>query len=116
LFQSTIGTMLPLIDENKKQFHVLTIANYKLKEPYYVNAILSNKNGHNSILKFNANNINMIMNELLHVNYGWGGLYNQRDCSSTLRDFFCAVWNLATEKFLSAKQGRQSYLFRKNVR
>ncbi len=107
LFQSTIGTMLPLINENKKQFHVLTIANYKLKEPYYVNAILSNKNGHNSILKFNANNINMIMNELLHVNYGWGGLYNQRDCSSTLRDFFApfGIW-LPRNSYQQSKVGK----------
>jgi len=107
LFQSTIGTMLPLIDKNDKNFHVLTVATYKLKEPYYVNATLSKKFGHNGILKFTANNINRIMHELLHVNYGWGGIYNQRDCSSTLRDFFApfGIW-LPRNSYQQSKIGK----------
>lgn len=94
LFKSTIGTMLPLIEERENEFIVLSIGNYKLKKPYYIKSKLSKKNGHKGILQFNAQNINLIMNELLHVKYGWGGLYNQRDCSSTIRDFFApfGVW------------------------
>ena len=29
-----------------------------------------------------------IINKLLNVKYGWGGLYENRDCSSTIRDLF----------------------------
>jgi cell wall-associated NlpC family hydrolase len=94
LFKSTIGTMLPLINENNESFEVLSIANYTLKKPYYIRSSLKKNSGHKNILQFNAKNINLIMGELLHVNYGWGGLYNQRDCSSTLRDFFApfGIW------------------------
>jgi len=107
LFKSTIGTMLPLIDENDEKFHILSIASYKLKEPYYMNSTLSKNLGHNGILKFNTKNINLIMHELLHVNYGWGGIYNQRDCSSTLRDFFApfGIW-LPRNSYLQSKAGK----------
>lgn len=94
LFKTTIGTMLPLINENNDAFKVLSIGNYKLSEPYYIRSSLKKNSGHKGILQFNAKNINLVMNELLHVNYGWGGLYNQRDCSSTLRDFYApfGIW------------------------
>ncbi len=107
LFQSTIGTMLPLIEESSKVFHVLAITDYKLKQAYYVNSILKKSFGHNGILKFNAKNINRIINELLHVNYGWGGMYNQRDCSSTIRDFFApfGIW-LPRNSYQQSKVGK----------
>ena len=107
LFKSTIGTMLPLIDEDNKNFYVLSIAAYKLNEPYCIKTSLSKKFGHNGILKFTAKNINRIMHELLHVNYGWGGIYNQRDCSSTLRDFFApfGIW-LPRNSYQQSKIGK----------
>ncbi len=94
LFKSTIGTMLPLIDEDNKNFKILTITNYKMNKPYYVESTFSKIIAHKNILEFNTKNINLIMHQLLHVKYGWGGIYNQRDCSSTLRDFFApfGVW------------------------
>ena len=106
LFYSTIGTMLPLIEEKSKEFSVLTIANYKLNRPYYINTTLNKRIGHNGILAFNTKNINKIMRQLLHVNYGWGGLYNQRDCSSTLRDFFApfGIW-LPRNSYQQSKVG-----------
>lgn len=107
LFKTTIGTMLPLIDEDDNAYEILSIGNYKLREPYYVKSSLDKSSGHKDILEFNAQNINLIMNELLHVNYGWGGLYNQRDCSSTLRDFFApfGIW-LPRNSFQQSRVGK----------
>jgi len=39
-------------------------------------------------IRFNKANINKAIKELLNEPYGWGGLYNTRDCSSLTRDFF----------------------------
>ena len=107
LFKSTIGTMLPLINEDSKNFKVLTIANYKLNKPYYIKSTLSKTVAHKNILQFNAKNINLIIRQLLHVNYGWGGIYNQRDCSSTLRDFFApfGIW-LPRNSYQQSKIGK----------
>ncbi len=39
-------------------------------------------------LAFNSNNRIKILNQLLEEPYGWGGLLNNRDCSSFTQDFF----------------------------
>jgi len=72
LFYSQIGQMLPKI------CHLQT----------------DSKNYYEDILPFNEQTIAMILQQLQDGIYGWGGLYNERDCSSTMRDFFApfGVW------------------------
>jgi len=94
LFHSQIGQMFALIDENEKSFTVLTISKYKNSQAYFKKSKLSKEMAHKGILEFNSENITKIMNQLSKSEYGWGGMYAQRDCSSTLRDFFApfGVW------------------------
>ena len=48
----------------------------------------------------------MILEQISKTNYGWGGIYGQRDCSSTLRDFYApfGLW-LPRNSSLQAKLG-----------
>jgi len=72
LFYSQIGQMLP-------------------RTPYFD----IDKNIYNlGILPFNTHTIAMIIKELQKNIYGWGGMYTQRDCSATVRDFFApfGIW------------------------
>lgn len=94
LFHSQIGQMFALIDEDEKSFTVLTISKYKNSQAYFKKSKLSKEMAHKGILEFNSENITKIMNQLSKSEYGWGGMYAQRDCSSTLRDFFApfGVW------------------------
>lgn len=94
LFRTHIGMILPLIQENNKSYTVMTISKFKENEPYFRESNISKNISHNGILPFNSANIDAIINELLKVNYGWGGMYSQRDCSSTMRDFFApfGIW------------------------
>lgn len=94
LFKSKIGMMLPLIDEDDNYYTVLTIAAYKNKKPMYLQTIISKKIASKEILAFSKDNIDNIISEIATSNYGWGGMYNQRDCSSTLRDQFAVfgIW------------------------
>ena len=88
LFKSRVGMMFPLIGEEKESYTVLTIAKYKHEKPLYIESKISKDTLHKGILEFNTENINTIINEVSKTNYGWGGIYAQRDCSSTLRDFY----------------------------
>lgn len=88
LFKSRIGMMLPLISEDKDTYTVLTVSKYNDKTALYIKSKISKKVGHKGILVFNAKNINIILKEISKTNYGWGGIFEQRDCSSTLRDFY----------------------------
>ena len=88
LFKSRIGMMLALIDEDSDNYSVLTVGKYKNNKPLYIKSKINKKSAHKNSLKFNTQNINSILNEISKSNYGWGGIYGQRDCSSTLRDFY----------------------------
>ena len=59
------------------------------------------------ILAFNSENIDKIINELYKNIYGWGGMYGQRDCSATMRDFFApfGLW-LPRNSSKQAKVGK----------
>jgi len=94
LFQSRIGMMLALIDEDKESYTVLTIAQYKQNRPLFLKSKISKSISTKGKLAFNTQNINKIINELSKSHYGWGGMYAQRDCSSTLRDFYApfGIW------------------------
>ena len=94
LFKSKIGMMFPLIKETADSYIVLTLSNYKNNKAYFLQSKISKKIAHQGNLTFNSTNINNIINEVSKTNYGWGGMYSQRDCSSTLRDFFLpfGVW------------------------
>jgi len=94
LFHSRVGMMLPLIDEDKESYTVLTVTKYKENRPLYLKSKISKDIAHKGKLSFNASNIEKIINELSQSHYGWGGMYAQRDCSSTLRDFYApfGIW------------------------
>ena len=107
LFRSQIGMLLPEITEDSKDYIVLTVANYKINQAYYIKSKVSKMSFHHGILKFTRKNISMIINELSKVKYGWGGMYGQRDCSSTLRDFFApfGIW-LPRNSYKQSQVGR----------
>ncbi len=106
LFKSRIGMLLALISEDSESYTVLTVQNKKDSKAYYQPSKILKKYAHKGPLAFNANNINKIIKELQKSNYGWGGLYGQRDCSSTLRDFYLpfGLW-LPRNSFMQANQG-----------
>jgi hypothetical protein len=107
LFRSRIGMMLPEVEEKKEAFKVLTIGSYKESSAYYIESNISKKVLHKDILEFNRENIAKILNEVRDVKYGWGGMYGQRDCSSTLRDFYApfGLW-LPRNSYEQSRIGR----------
>jgi len=88
LFKSQVGMMLALISEDSTNYTVLSVSNYRNSKPLYLKSKISKSIANKGTLAFNAKNINTIINQISKTNYGWGGMYNQRDCSSTLRDFY----------------------------
>ena len=94
LFHSRVGMMLALIDEDESSYTVLTIAQYRQNRPLYLKSKISKEIASKGKLAFNSDNINKIITELSKSKYAWGGMYSERDCSSTLRDFYApfGVW------------------------
>ncbi|MBA1432009.1 MAG: SH3 domain-containing protein [Epsilonproteobacteria bacterium] len=107
LFRSRIGMLLPEIKENNASYTVLSIGNYKNNEAFYIRSTIPKSVLHKGILEFNVKNIAMIFQEVSAVKYGWGGMYQQRDCSSILRDFFApfGLW-LPRNSYEQSKLGK----------
>ncbi|WP_373070898.1 SH3 domain-containing protein [Sulfurimonas sp.] len=94
LFNSRVGMMLSLIEEDKDNYTVLTVSSYKNHQPNYHKTKISKNISHKEIMDFNKENIQKIFDEVAKSKYGWGGLYGERDCSSTIRDIYTpfGVW------------------------
>lgn len=106
LFKSRVGMMLPLIDEDALDYTVLTVSSYKYSQANYHKSKISKIFSRKGIVSFNEKNLKLIMDEVAKSKYGWGGNFDQRDCSSTLRDMFTpfGIW-LPRNSFRQAKRG-----------
>jgi hypothetical protein len=93
LFYSRVGMVLPLVSQEKENYKVLTVSKNN-DIAYYNISTVPKSYAHLGILKQNSKNIEKIINGMKYTKYGWGGLYDQRDCSSTIRDFFIpfGIW------------------------
>ncbi|MDD5156938.1 SH3 domain-containing C40 family peptidase [Sulfurimonas sp.] len=94
LFKSKVGMLFPLISENGESYTILTISSYKNSKPLYLESKILKKFATKNILKLNRDNLSVIVGEVSRTNYGWGGIYEQRDCSSMMRDLFTpfGIW------------------------
>ena len=107
LFSSKIGMMLALISEDDKNFIALAISAYKNNTPLFEKVKISKKIAKKDTLNLNRKSLTNIMSEVFRSNYGWGGIYGQRDCSSTLRDMYApfGIW-LPRNSSQQAKVGK----------
>jgi len=106
LFKSKVGMMLALVDEDDNSYTVLTLSSYNGLKPLYLKSKISKTVAQKGIMDYTNENVEFIMNEISKSKYGWGGIYDQRDCSSTLRDFYApfGLW-LPRNSSQQAKRG-----------
>ncbi|MDR1007780.1 MAG: SH3 domain-containing protein [Campylobacteraceae bacterium] len=89
-----MGAILPLLKSDEENYRVFITYSDTYKRAKAVNATINKKFAAPFPLEFNEENVKAALNELLGENYGWGGLYNNRDCSAMTKDFFSlfGVW------------------------
>jgi hypothetical protein len=74
--------------------YVRAVAPGAFNRPTFVTVRLKNSDVTTKPLFINKTNLTEIASGVMKSNYGWGGLYEERDCSSTLRDIFTpfGIW------------------------
>jgi hypothetical protein len=94
LLQASIGSIFPIAEETGDALKVLVAVTNRDKQGIIVPSSLSRKAAAARPLPLTAENIAHIANELMNEPYGWGGLYQNRDCSAMLKDFFApfGIW------------------------
>ena len=88
LFYSRIGMLFAFIDEDSNSYTVLSPLRTRLGEVIFTHSKILKTDANRGALAFNGENIQKILEEIYPSKYGWGGMYEERDCSSTLRDFY----------------------------
>lgn len=107
IFYGRLGMMLPIIRSSKEGYTVLTITPGAYNQPTFTHAKIPKDAGNEGVLPLNADTLPSIANVALQSRYGWGGLYEERDCSSMLRDLYApfGIW-LPRNSYQQAQVGK----------
>lgn len=99
---SRIGMVLPLIEEMQDNFKVLFVNSDGILEHMYV----PKESAHLGFHLLNKEDLITIGSNMLRNTYGWGGMFEERDCSSMIRDLFTpfGIW-LPRNSASQAKKG-----------
>lgn len=89
-----IGMTLPIV-ETEEDFYTVLIAQRDLNQNNsFKRAKIKSEYVTDKPLLLNRENLTNIFNQFVSTKYGWGGIFELRDCSSTLRDAFApfGIW------------------------
>ncbi len=95
LFSSKIGMVLPYVNQDETSYTVTVAkADVNGQKAILIDTKIPKEIATKEILPFSGDNLTRATREVSKTNYGWGGMYEQRDCSSTLRDMFTpfGIW------------------------
>jgi hypothetical protein len=99
---SRIGMVLPFSKESNDNYKALYVdTNGKIKELFIPKA-----SAHIGSSLINSDELIKLGTHMLNNTYGWGGMFGERDCSSTIRDFVTpfGIW-LPRNSSQQAKKG-----------
>lgn len=106
LYKSYIGMTFPLMKQQKHRYIIGVAQADSSRYAYLEQASIPSRYAARRPLPFTNQNLVKISNSLIDHPYGWGGLYNNRDCSSMIRDLFTpfGIW-LPRNSTEQAKKG-----------
>jgi cell wall-associated NlpC family hydrolase len=94
MFTASLGSFFPIIQENDTSMQLLIAAADNQGKAFSQKVLITKERAANKPLPLTPANMARIANELMNEPYGWGGLDQKRDCSSTLMDLFApfGIW------------------------
>jgi hypothetical protein len=94
ILRTSIGQIFPLAKDMTDKMEILIAMANENNNAVIKHSVVSRQNIAPKPLPFTYLNAVTIANEFIDEPYGWGGLYDNRDCSAMTRDFFApfGVW------------------------
>jgi len=110
-FKTHIGAVFPYVAESDTHYEVLIAIADKNRKALIEKAKISKSVAVVKPKEILSSHIAVIINQLLNQAYGWGGMYENRDCSSMLKDLFTpfGLW-LPRNSTAQAQVGEFIYL------
>lgn len=89
-----IGVLYPLTGEQNRNYRILLPFSDANGDAYSTTLSVDTNAAHSFPMPLSRNNIATLAQHFIGSSYGWGGLYQLRDCSATTKDLFAnfAVW------------------------
>jgi len=88
IFKAPLGSVFPKTGEDAKRIKLLVAVADQNGRAFIKSAFVSIAEATSKPLRLTTFNIADLANELINEPYGWGGLYQNRDCSAMIRDLF----------------------------
>jgi cell wall-associated NlpC family hydrolase len=106
LFNVPLGSMFPKLEEDTNDIRLLVAVTDQNGKAFMKSTVVSKDAGVSKPLRLTTFNIARMANELINESYGWGGLYQNRDCSAMIKDMFApfGLW-LPRHSADQAKEG-----------
>lgn len=94
LFEANVGALFPLLGEGPDAYRILAAAPDEDRNARACPSSLPKERAGVKPLPLTRRNIATVARVFISKPYGWGGIYHNRDCSSTLKDLFTpfGVW------------------------
>lgn len=117
LFTAHVGAIFPLLDRDAGGFAVLAPTPHPMMGAIMIRARIPADAAAPLPLPLTAYNVARVGNAMLGQLYGWGGMYENRDCSAMVRDLFTpfGVWLPRNSKAQAQYGGRALELKGSNV-
>ncbi|MDM8566456.1 SH3 domain-containing protein [Candidatus Halobeggiatoa sp. HSG11] len=114
-FKANVGTIFPRVREDNNKYQILTAVTDENHQAKIRTAYISKQFAISKPLRLSQSNIAEVTNQLLNKPYGWGGMYENRDCSLTTRDLFTpfGLWLPRNSKAQAKTAGK--YISLKNM-
>ena len=106
-----LGTVFPLIAEQAQGYIVAVPFQDIHGEAFIEHCFVAKNNAVKMPLVLTMDSVAQLSEQLMGNLYGWGGMYNNRDCSSTMQDLFTpfGIW-LPRNSAQQAKAGQKIML------
>ncbi len=106
LFKVPLGSVFPKLGDDTKNIKLLVAVTDQDGKAFTKSAVVSKDRAASKPLRLTNSNIAKLANELINEPYGWGGLYQNRDCSAMTKDLFApfGLW-LPRHSADQAKEG-----------
>ena len=87
-FKAFVGCVFPIVSESDRNFNIRIAISDENKNAVIKTAVITKDVSVKMPIDLTEKNIGKMINAVIGKPYGWGGMYQERDCSSTLRDLF----------------------------
>jgi hypothetical protein len=88
VFKTNLGAQFPRVEQDAEKYLILVAQAGERRTAQIRRAVIPRDCAVPQPLKLTQVNIAGMANELINKPYGWGGLYQNRDCSAMLKDLF----------------------------